>query len=116
MAKTYKIIQFFGNETKKEISQQTKPSLKDVLCLLYYSEEPDIIPSSICVQVFIYDFPKLNNALGIEVKFIPPEGVLVQIFNIAKPNPKTITREVSKFFLISFLQYRKMIKQHQFQT
>lgn len=106
MIKRYKIIQFFSNETKKEAIQKKKPSLTDLLRLLYYAKNPQTDPSCTCVQVLINEFMKFDNVLGIELKFIPAEGILVQIFNL---NPvRRALKTVSKFFMISFEKYRKI--------
>lgn len=107
MIKRYKIIQFFSNEATRETIQKKKPSLIDLLRLLYYSEDPETNPSCTCVQVLIDEFMKFNNVLGIELKFIAGEGVLVDIFNL---NPvRRALKTVSKFFLISFEKHREIV-------
>ena len=107
MITRYKIICFFSNETQREAIRNEKPSIKDLLRLLYYSETPETDPSCTCVQVLIDEFMKYNDALGIELKFIAGEGVLVDIFNL---NPsKNVLRTVSKFFMITFEEYRRII-------
>jgi hypothetical protein len=66
MITRYKIICFFSDETKREAIQYKKPSIKDLLRLLNYSETPETDPSCTCVQVLIDEFMKYNNALGID--------------------------------------------------
>ena len=108
--KSYKIIKHFGDGSTQEVMPEGKPSLPSLIQLLKYEDDPAIQPSCVAIEVYINDWPKLNNVLGMDSKFLPDGDVLVNIYNTAKPKKRAVST-VSNFFVLTRAQYKEILLQ-----